>query len=179
MLPVCLFFASVPSLVRKPLGMLCRLFFWERKKIGWKEKKDKNTRGRFADVIAAYVTGCSSGNKTSRTWRCINRAIYSHKACIHSRRLFVILFTQQPMGWTCCGQELNFSFVGQKRGPLGSGTHVAYLWRDSSRLGLCNRICKHHLCFFFFGGVLSCYFYHLWRALWEKQQKQRPKIKRL
>ncbi len=68
MLPVCLFFASVPSLVRKPLGMLCRLFFREKKNGKKGKKRDKNTGGCFAHVIAAcYVTGCSSGNKTSRT----------------------------------------------------------------------------------------------------------------
>lgn len=39
MLPVCLFFASVPSLVRKPLGMLCRLFFFLREKNRMKGKK--------------------------------------------------------------------------------------------------------------------------------------------
>lgn len=60
---------------------------------------------------------------------------------------------QQPMGWTCCGQELNFSSVGHQRGLWGAGMHVAFFWR----LGLCNRICKHHLCFFFFPLEVCCH----------------------
>lgn len=120
------------------------------------KKGTKILEATFAHVIVVcYVTGCSSGNKTSRTWRCINRAIFKHKACVRWRRLFVILFTPATDGMNMLRSGVELFLCGSPEGAVG-GWHACGIFLKA---GIVQSYLQTPLVLFFFPLEVCCHIF--------------------